>query len=87
MSDNKIRVSSRAVLQLLSGDISQEIFFELHGWTENSTVGNVFLHYLRSGRMFSGVKIIDASECNDDWLEFEFGANDPVISPFTTPTL
>lgn len=78
---DRIKVSARAVLELLAGAMSYERFAEVHGWTEGRF--NMFRSRLASGQIVRSARI----EClspgqDDDWLEFEFGPPDPAISAF-----
>lgn len=78
---DRIKVSARAVLELLAGATSYERFAEVHGWTEGRL--DMFRSRLASGQLFRSARI----ECvgpgqDDDWLEFEFGPPDPAISAF-----
>jgi len=78
---NRIKVSARAVLQLLAGTQSFERFATVHGWDEGKA--NFFKLRLDSGQLFSSVRIQSLeSDSDDDWLEFEFGPPDPAVSPF-----
>lgn len=82
---DRIKVSARAVLELLAGTMTYERFAEVHGWTDGQS--NMFRSRLTSGRLFKSAKIEgQGSDRDDDWLEFEFGSPDPAISAFRLPT-
>jgi hypothetical protein len=81
---DRVKISARAVLELLAGTMTYDRFAEAHGWTEGQF--NLFKSRLASGQLFRSARI----EClgitqDDDWLEFEFGPPDPAISPFRLP--
>jgi hypothetical protein len=80
----RIKVSARAVLELLAGAQTYEQFAAAHGWEEDRF--NMFKARLASGHLFKSVRIESlAPGRDDDWLEFEFGLPDPGISPFRLP--
>lgn len=80
----RIKVSARAVLELLSGAMTYERFADIHGWTEGRF--NVFRSHLAAGQLFRAARIeCLGSSRDDDWLEFEFGPPDPAISAFRLP--
>lgn len=81
---DQIKVSARAVLELLAGAMTYERFAEVHRWTEGQF--NMFESRLASGHLFESAKIEQlGTDQDDDWLVFEFGAPDPAISPFRLP--
>lgn len=83
MSGNKLRVSSRAVMDVLSGRKSAEQFNRDHQWNETSgnlIIKNPFERYLIEGRL--PVKVLVEPDDDDDWIEFEFGDRDSAISDF-----
>lgn len=85
-SGDRIKVSARAVLELLAGAMSYERFAEVHGWTEGER--NMFRSCLASGQLFRSARIeCLGSDQDDDWLEFEFGPPDPAISSFRLPQM
>lgn len=81
-SGGRIKVSARAVLELLAGAITYERFAEVHGWTEGRF--DFFRSRLNSGQLFISAKIENlGAGADDDWLEFEFGPPDAAISEFS----
>lgn len=85
VSFNSIRISSRALLQLLAGDISQDQFFEAHGWNKpvlGDIRKNQFRLALERGLMFGAARVEAVGNEDDDWIEFDFTDPDPAISPF-----
>jgi hypothetical protein len=77
MSGQSIKMSSRAVMGLLSGVTNQEDFM-----SDNPQVKERFARALREGRMLKGVRIESGKQRDDDWIEFTFSEPDFAISPF-----
>jgi len=81
---DQIRVSARAVLELLAGAMTYERFADVHGWTEGRF--DMFRSRLASGQLFRSARIESLGPGqDDDWLELEFGSPDPAISTFQLP--
>jgi len=81
MGGERIKVSSRAVLELLAGTLTYEQFAAAHRWDEGEF--NMFKEKLASGRLFKSASVESLGENrDDDWLEFAFGQPDPALSPF-----
>lgn len=81
MTTETIRISARALLQLLAGKVSQEKFFRDHDFPH----GNPFEQKLCKGRTIKSIKIEKTAKDDDDWLIFEFGDTDPAIFKFICP--
>jgi hypothetical protein len=77
MSGQSIKMSSRAVMGLLSGETNPEDFMR-----DNPHVKERFARALREGRMLKGARIERCQQRDDDWIEFSFSERDPAISPF-----
>lgn len=97
VSDGYLKISVRAMLELLAGRCSVDEFNASHQWTTDATDAkprlatnpfaqftmNPFEKHLREGRLPSSIKLIHTDENeSDDWIEIEFGPPDPAISPF-----
>jgi hypothetical protein len=88
MSDRRIKIGSREVLEVLAGRRSVQEMNEAHGWhdpqkpTDRSRMPNPFELMLQRGRLPKSVTIETDENESDDWLEIEFGDVDPAISPF-----
>ncbi|MEJ2632091.1 MAG: hypothetical protein P8011_15800 [Acidihalobacter sp.] len=81
---DRIKVSARAVLELLAGAMTYERFADVHGWTEDRS--DLLRSCLASGQLFRKVRIEHLGPGqDDDWLVFEFGPPDPAISTFRMP--
>jgi hypothetical protein len=77
MSDTMVKISSRALLQLLSGGMNSEEFLKIHPWPVNP-----FKLALDDGRLIDQVAIHSGGELDDDWIEFKFGSPDAASTPF-----
>ncbi len=84
VAEEEIKISARGLLELLSGEITQERFFKLHSW---EVLANPFHAQLAQGRLITGITIEKGvvSERDDDWAVVRFGEPDPAISPFRVP--
>jgi hypothetical protein len=80
MNGQSIKMSSRAVMGLLSGETNADDFLR-----ENPHVKKSFARALRQGRMLKGVRIESCQQRDDDWIEFSFSEPDSAISPFPKP--
>lgn len=90
MSGDEIKISARAVMDLLSGRLSQQDFLEAHNFVPTSHgtyIGNPFEYERQQGRLIREVTVESGGERrDDDWLRIRFGESDPAISPFRVPT-
>ena len=77
MAGQSIKMSSRAVMSLLSGQTSQEDFMR-----DNPHVKEKFAQAVREGRMLKEAKIESCPQRDDDWIEFNFSEPDPAVSMF-----
>ena len=76
MSGDNIRLSSRMIMEVLTGQISVDRMSELQR-------GNPFKLPFANGRLPTKIEVIPGGEDdNDDWIEFTFGGSDPAITPF-----
>lgn len=73
---NSLRISSRSLLYLMTGRLSQSDFLSAYG---------LIAEYANKGRLFSGIKIETIDENDDDWLEITFSKPDPAVCPFRVP--
>ena len=79
-----MQLSSRALLDLLAGNITGEKFMADHGFAPGSDTPNPFKRFLAQGRMICGIHVDRSESEDDDWVVFEFGDRDPAISDFRT---
>ena len=84
---NEIKISSRAIQELLSGEISQEEFFDIHDFNteENSFSKNPF-ELIKEKSISEVIIQTGENEADDDWLVFKFDKDDPAKSKFTIPS-
>lgn len=82
-TEREVRVSARAVQELLAGRISAEKFLTDHGWQAGSP-GTVspFDYALRTGRVIDGATVEKSPDRDDDVLVFHFSEEDPALAPF-----
>jgi hypothetical protein len=83
VSGNKIRLSSRAVVEVLSGRKSIGEFNADYDWNGNSSnfqMLNPFEKNLIDGCL--PVRVTVEAGDDDDWIEFEFGERDAAVSEF-----
>jgi hypothetical protein len=74
---HKIKMSARAVLEVLAGRVKQDDFARV-----NDGAVQHFARMLEQGRLLVDAKVERVSEKDDDWIEFEFSEPDPAISRF-----
>ena len=80
VGNNKIKVSSRAVLEVLSGEISVKDFTD---GNFHPIIGNPFGAKLKEGRLITSVEIEQPDdERDDEYIIFNFGEPDVAISDF-----
>lgn len=88
VSQNEIKISAKMILEILSGKLSLDKFFQRIGFEGHSSIPNQFLRMLNSGRLFTEVEIEKRNdEMDDDWLVFKFDKEDAAISPFKMPEI
>jgi len=80
MSASRVRVSARAVQELLAGNISQEDFRRRYGSVPNPMT--VFAAALKAGRIIESVSVEHCPDQDDDWLTFHFSKPDPALAAF-----
>ncbi len=78
-SPNEIKISSRSVLDLMTGRLPQDIFLESHK--------SVFESFQKDKKLIISVQIESENEEDDDWMVFTFGDPDPAVSPFEMPNV
>jgi len=80
-----MRISSRALHELLAGEMTSDRFHQLHRFKtdgDKRNRANPFLAALLQGRMIADVWVERDEDEDDDWVVFEFGNKDPAISGF-----
>jgi hypothetical protein len=85
MSDRSVRLSARAVLEMLAQKKTPaEFFAEFPG--KHPLGGNYFAERLREGRLITRVDFVKGQE-DDDEIEFTFGPPDAAVVPFRAPAV
>lgn len=85
ITNKTIKISSRGLLELLSGRIKQDKFLQDHCFAptpERPDDHNPFDLKLNEGKLITDVKLEKSSDKDDDWITFEFGVSDPAISKY-----
>jgi hypothetical protein len=77
MSNKRLKLSSRMLMEALSGRLSVTEMNEQQGWV----AGNPFEQALTSGRLPVMINV-EKTDDNDDWITIEWGSPDPAISKF-----
>jgi hypothetical protein len=88
MTLEEVRLSVRAIQELLAGHLTQEEFFKLHGMIDmqgTRGIRNPFERALAEGRLIESTAVETNSDKDDDWLIFRFGEPNPAISRFRVP--
>jgi len=78
MSSNHIRVSARALVDVLSGKISPKEWESQYAWGANP-----LLMRAREGRGIIKAELMPGGDEDDDWIEFTFGPQDAAMAPFS----
>jgi hypothetical protein len=82
MSCNHVRVSARALVDVLSGKMSPQEWESQHRWSINP-----FLMITKEGRGVVKAELILGGDKDDDEIEFTFGSHDAAMAPFTARKL
>ena len=87
MGGNKIRISSRELIEVLAGlrtlgDNGAKFVAASRKLPQQPNAPqSAFLGYLQQGRLPTAISVIKTEEDDsDDWIEFEFGSPDPAIT-------
>ena len=89
MTGHSVKLSARALQELLAGHLDQEEFMKVHGFVPNEfeqVAHNPFEKELAMGRLITHVEVSSAPGADDDWVIFHFGESDPAISIIRMPT-
>ncbi len=88
---NEVRISSRAIIELLSGEISQKEFFDIHEFDSENEKLKINDVHKNPFNLFKDKNILEVeievgeNEADDDWLIFKFGKSDPSKAKFNLP--
>jgi hypothetical protein len=85
----KVKISARALLELLAGKVDQRRFFEVHGFIPSELRAtrreNPFSTALQKSQLIRDVSMERLESEDDDWITFELKGPDPAIAPFEIP--
>lgn len=79
----KIKISARAILELLAGKIEQKEFSQRYEFF--GTGKNPFEIALDQGQLIQRISMEKSASDDDDWISIELEGPDPAISPFIVP--
>jgi hypothetical protein len=86
----RVKISARALLELLAGKVRLEKFFEEHGFIPSELkvqrLFNPFNAALDRGQMIDSILVEKSDSQDDDWITFELKGPDPAISPYVLPS-
>ena len=86
-SASTIKISSRALLELLSGNDLAKSFLQGQGFEPSeqtsAPVPNPFSHALGRGQIIADISIERSDASDDDWIVIRLEGPDPAVSPFT----
>jgi len=89
-NNTKVKISARALAELLAGKVDQIEFFKAHRFIPSdlrkTDAENPFNIALKRGQLIHKVSIEKLESEDDDWITFDLKGPDPAISPFTVPT-
>ena len=88
MSRDSMKISARAVQELLAGTLSEEEFLKQHQMVpteDHKWSWNPFAEALKTGRLIDRVTIEKCPDSDDDWLIFHFSGEDQAIAKFKVP--
>lgn len=91
MSGSKIKLSSRLLMEVLSGRRSVDEMNKLQRWRrisdpqDNLLTINQFEKWLEEGRLPKKAVVIHDADSDDDWIEITVSRNDAAVSIFNVP--
>jgi len=81
MKGNEIRISTRELLDLLTGKLDQKRFAQHHALGN----GDMFSTFQARGKMLKRAEVVRRPDEDDDWIILEFSEDDPAVSEFRLP--
>lgn len=80
MTDNKVSISARAILDLINGKLSSDDLLNDH-----SNAGRLLKRKITQGYRLQSISLKQLVDKDDDWIEFSFNdSSDPSVSKYTT---
>jgi hypothetical protein len=88
----KVKISARALLELLAGKVTQQEFFERYGFVPSELRPfpphvNPFASGVKAELTIGDVTFEKSETEDDDWVEFTLHAGDPAVSEFFVPKI
>lgn len=80
VTGDSVRISARALLELLAGRLDQKAFLERHSLPGGAKIFDV---KLQRGMTIDAVNIEQHADEDDDWITFHFRSRDPAISAYS----
>jgi hypothetical protein len=80
MHGDKIKISARELLDLLSGKLDQKHFLRRHSLDDAQSI---FSRRQAAGKMIKSVSIESLPDEDDDWVVFDLSSNDPAVNKFS----
>ena len=85
-----IKISARALLELLAGKVEQKDFFETHRFIPSELYTsppfiNPFEVGMNKGQLIDEISIEKSDVEDDDWITLKLSQQDAAISPFVVP--
>lgn len=91
MSGSKVKLSSRLLMEILSGRRSADEMNKLQRWRrisdphDNLLTINPFDKWLEEGRLPKSAIVLHDADSDDDWIEITVSRNDAAVSVFKVP--
>lgn len=96
MGGDTIKISSRTLVEVLSGNLTIEQFIEDHfrdqserfmtehypNSSRDPQINNFFKNKILEGKTIDKIEVERSSDEDDDWIIIRFGKSDPAISPY-----
>lgn len=88
MKGNTIKISTRALTELLAGKIEPDQFLREHSlkpMRDGHKTFPFFEFQLQQGNLLKNAFVEPDKHKDDDWIVLEYDGPDPATSPFRTP--
>ncbi len=90
MKGKTIKISARALTELLAGKVTQQRFLEDHGIKSHQSNPELsglpfFEQQLNNGNTLKNVFVEHEEHRDDDWIVLEYEGPDPAVSPYRVP--
>lgn len=86
MEGDTIKISSRTLVELLSGNLNVDKFLADHNHfgsvDKSSQMPNFFRSKILDGKMIKKIELEKSNNKDDDWIVITFGESDAALSPY-----